>query len=154
MQRYADIPLDDFSVTDEEIKAYYDEHKDDAEYEQEEARDVQMIYFPIAPTESDTKEISTQLENLKSSFKSTVNNIGFVYQNSDAQFLSDSAVFKIAPDDRMSFSMQANAGNYPASADAMIQDSEIGDVFGPFLAYNNDEKREELAIVKVVKVCF
>lgn len=150
LQRYADIPADEFAVNDDEIKEYYEKHKDDADYEQEEARDVQMIYFPIVATESDKKEINVQLEALKAPFSNTVNNIGFVYQNSDAQFLSDSAIYKVSADDRMSFSIQANAGSYPLSADPMIQDCEIGDIFGPFLAYNNDDKREEMAILKVI----
>ena len=150
VQRYADIPTDEFSVTDEEIKTYYDAHKNDADYEQEEAREVQMVYFPIAATESDMSNIKNQLENLKELFAESKNNIGFVYQNSDAQLLSDSAVFKISANDQMAFSIKSNAGSYPASSDQEIQNAEIGDVFGPFLAFNSDEQRPEMALVKVV----
>lgn len=150
MQAYADIPEDELVVTDEEIKAYYDEHKDDADYEQEETREIQMVYFPIAPTVDDQTLINDQLESLKNGFSKTSNNVGFVYQNSDAQFLSDSAVFKMSTNDQMSFSIKSNGGSYPASADQAIQNSEVGDVFGPFLAFNSDEQRGEIAIVKVV----
>lgn len=150
LQRYAEIPVDEFTVTDEEIKTYYDEHKNDADYEQEEAREIQMVYFPIAPTQEDQDQINFQLENLKQDFSKTQNTIGFVYQNSDAQFLSDSAIYKISANDQMAFSIQSNAGSYPASADEAIQNCEIGDVFGPFPAFNSDAQRPEMAIVKVV----
>jgi parvulin-like peptidyl-prolyl isomerase len=150
LQRYADIAVDEFTVTDEEIKTYYDAHKNDADYEQEEAREIQMVYFPIAPTKEDQEDLNYQLESLKDDFSKTPNTIGFVYQNSDAQFLSDSAIFKISANDQMAFSIQSNAGSYPASADEAIQNCEIGDVFGPFPAFNSDEQRPEMAILKVV----
>ncbi len=150
VQRYVDIPQDDYTVSDEEIKAYYEEHKNDADYEQEEARDVQMVYFPIVATDEDRTKINDQLESLKGQFEKTPNDIGFVYQNSDSQFLSDSAVYKMSTDDKMAFSVRSNAGSYPAMADETIQNCEVGDVLGPFVAFNSDLQREEMAILKVV----
>lgn len=148
VQRYADIPEDEVTITDDEIKAYFEEHKDDPQYEQVEARDIQMIFLPIQPTQGDLEIISGQLEDLKTNFSATTNNMGFVFQNSDNSFLSDSTVFRMGANDQMAFN--ASGGSYPKSADDIIQESKPGDVIGPFMSYNSDEQRNELAIAKVV----
>lgn len=150
MQRYSDIPIDEVTITDDEVKAYYEEHKNDAEYEQEEARDVQMIYFPIIATDEDKAEIKSELSELKDDFELTQNALGFVYQNSEADFLTDSTSFKLGATEQLAFSAQG--GSYPASADEMMQSAEIGDVFGPFDAYDSQNRKEMVAIVKVTGV--
>ncbi len=152
VQRYADIPVDAVKITDEEIKAYYEKHKNDVEYEQEEARDVQMVNFSVAPTPEDIAEINTTLETMKPMFSSTKNDLAFVYQNSDSKFLSDSTAFRMGMDDQLRFSINQLGGAYPRSADEIIQNSKVGDVLGPFPAVNADTRAEEMALVKVVEL--
>lgn len=141
-QRYGDIPLDEVTVSDEEIMAYFEEHKDEKKFEQEEARDIQMITFPVVPTEQDKIEIRSELENLAVSFEASQNPVGFVFQNSDNKFLSDTTVFRMGGD-QMAYNTAG--GSYPKSADDAVQEAQIGDVIGPFETTNG-----ELAIAKVL----
>ena len=61
LQRYIDIDSSEVTLTEEDLKAYYEEHKNDAEYEQEEARDIQMVFFNVAPTAGDVEIIKSDL---------------------------------------------------------------------------------------------
>lgn len=142
IQRYADIPKEDYTVSDEEIKAYFDEHKTDVKYEQTEARDIEMIAFNVYPSEQDMESIKGELEQLKEKFAATENNIAFVYQNSDSDFLSDSTVFKSGGEQMV---LDLNGATYPSSGDDMIQEAEVGDIVGPFITRDN-----EMAIAKVI----
>ncbi|MBK7130286.1 MAG: SurA N-terminal domain-containing protein [Crocinitomicaceae bacterium] len=65
IQRYTDIPQDEITVTDEDIKAYYEEHKHEKRYEQDEARDLEFVTFSIEPTEADVANIMSNLDQLK-----------------------------------------------------------------------------------------
>lgn len=142
VQRYADIPKTDFTVTDDEIKAYFDAHKNDPRYEQQEARDLEIVEFSVYPTNEDIEEIKGELEGLKEPFKLTQNNIGFVYQNSDSDFLSDSTRFSYGGDQMV---LNPYSASYPKDADEIIQAAETGDIIGPFMTSNS-----EMAIAKVI----
>lgn len=150
MQRYRDIPEEQVTLTEEDLKAYYEEHKNESIYEQQEAAEIRMVYFPIQPTAEDMEDISTNMEMLKEPFKNAISNIGFVYQNSDSDYLSDSTIFKLGMGaQNFSFNNERGAGVYPESMDEMLQNAEVGDVVGPFMAYDNKAKKEMLAIAKV-----
>ena len=142
IQRYAEIPKDEFEITDEEIKAYFEEHKNEPNYEQSEARDVEMVTFSVVPTNQDLEDVKGELIELGESFKLTENNIGFVYQNSDAEFLSDSTRFSYGGE---FMTLAPNGATYPRSADDQIQAAEVGDVVGPFMAADG-----QMAIAKVL----
>ena len=141
LQRYSDIPADEIEITDEEIEAYYNEHKEEPEFEQEEARDIDFIQFNIEPTEADKQEIMTQINELKSSFETTPNNIGFMANNSDlpdaantATFLNDSMEFRYGSNSLFIYADMFGNMTYPADADDAIQAADSGDVIGPFLS--------------------
>ena len=150
LQRYKSIPVDEVAITDEDIKNFYEEHKNDLAYEQQEARDLRMVFFPVAATEEDIVNLEGNLIELKKSFTSSQNPLGFIYQNSDSNFLSDSTVFAMASGDKLIYSPNSVSGNYPETIDDEIQASEIGDIVGPFMAYNSDLKREEIGIARVL----
>jgi len=143
LQRYTEIPQEGIVASEEEIKSYYEAHKMDDLYDQEEARDVEMVTFDIVPTEADKNEIKSRIEGLKASFKATLNDLGFVYQNTDSDFKSDSTIFRMGTGEQMGFSAQG--GSYPKSADDVIQESSIGDVIGPY-----ETATGEFAIAKIV----
>ncbi len=148
LQRYVDIDSAEVTLSDEELKAYYDEHKNDAEYEQEEARDIEMVYFNVAPTQADIEVIKTEMGEQKTSFAQAQNVLGYVYQNSDSKFLSDSTKFRYSNGDRIAFSPQG--GSYPKFMDDEIQASNVGDVLGPYMAFNSQAGKDEVAICRVI----
>ena len=150
MQRYRDIPEEEVTLTDEDLKAFYEEHKNESLYEQEESAAIRMVYFPIQPTAEDMEEIKSNMETLKEPFKNAVSDIGFVYQNSDSDYLSDSTIFKLGMGaQNFGFNNAPGAGVYPEAMDEMMQNAETGDVVGPFMAFDNKAKQNMLVIAKV-----
>lgn len=145
IQRYADIPQDEITVTDEDIKAFYDEHKDEKQYEQEEAREIQYVTFPIYPSSEDIELVKSELEALKEEFKKTENNTAFMQRYSSSEFSSDSAEFRMGSTDLVFDTFFGN-NQYPASADDAVQNAQIGDVIGPFAS------GADYAIVKVTGI--
>lgn len=152
VQPFASISPDEIEISDAEIKAYFEKHKNEKKYAQKEAREIQMVSFPIFPTKQDIEFVREGLSDLKKDFKAVENNIGFVNQNSESQFLSDTSTFKYGTDENVIYGVQG--ATYPRSLDDKIQNSEVGDVFGPFESVslqqsNNSNRTPELAIVKV-----
>lgn len=148
LQRYADIDTTLVKVTDKDIRAYYDKHKMEAKYEQEEAREIQMVSFPVQASNADVEAMRADLEVEKAKFAKSQNVLGYVYQHSDSKFVSDSIKFKYSEGDRMAYTSQG--GSYPKFADDELQAAEIGDVFGPYLAYNSETQKNELTICRVI----
>jgi parvulin-like peptidyl-prolyl isomerase len=145
MQRYTDIPADEITVTDEDIKAFYEEHKHEKQYEQEESRDIEYVTFPISATAEDVEMIKAELEALKEDFKKADDNVLFMQRYSSTQFTTDTAEFRMGAD-QLVFDTFFGNNQYPASADDAVQKAQVGDVIGPFASGT------DLSIVKVTRV--
>ncbi|MBD3636130.1 MAG: peptidylprolyl isomerase [Crocinitomicaceae bacterium] len=148
IQKYSDIPPDEIEVTDEEIKAYYEEHKTEKQYEMKESREVDYITFPIKATREDMAEIETELIDLKEKFKTTENNISFMNTHSDIEMLSDSVEFSRG-EENFSKPQFMGPAQYPAVADEAIQSAQVGDVIGPFATVMAPEGDNIVFIAKV-----
>ena len=72
------------TVTDKELKDYYNKNKD--QYSQEAVRTVQYVSFPVEATEEDDKNALKWIEEIKADFVSAENNAQFISVNSDVQF--------------------------------------------------------------------
>ena len=152
IQRFTDIEKDEFTVTDEEIEAYYNEHKDEAKYEQEESRDIEYITFSIAPTEVDRDMVEMSLSDLKQPFAMTENNVAFMEQNSQGDLTTDSMYFNMGTE---SFLLGGMFGRfeYPASMDEAVQQAKVGDVLGPIEFVDPQEQDvTQFAIAKVTRM--
>ncbi len=68
VRNYAAIPDSLVKVTSEEIRSYYDKHKDS--FKRGATRDMEYIAFDIAPSESDMKETENWANNEKEHFAS------------------------------------------------------------------------------------
>lgn len=160
VQRYADIPEDEVTITDEEIEAYFEEHKNDPEFEQIEARELDFVQFPVLPTAADQMELANQMENIKENFKTTPNNLFFISQNTENGFINDSMYFNYGQNDLFSIPQGYFAqAQYPASIDDQIQAADSGDVIGPVvsggevvLAKVTGGKKEEQAWVRHILI--
>jgi peptidyl-prolyl cis-trans isomerase D len=148
MQRYLDIPEDEVEVTDEDLKAFYDEHKHEPQYEMQDSRDIDYILFPIQITEEDMAEMSAEMEELKKNFANTTDNIAFMNAHSSTAFTSDTAEFRMGTTSIVFDSFFGNS-QYPESADEAIQAAELGDVIGPFSSTNSQTGDDELFIAKL-----
>ncbi len=150
IQRYNEIPEDEVSVTDEEIKAYYEEHKSEKMYEMEEARDIDYILIPIKPTKADLEELQTSMEGLKTKFEKTEDNLAFITSNSDLVASTDTVEFSMGT---AGISLPENqffpTGQYPESIDEAVQNSKVGDVIGPFASTTGQNETPVSFIAKI-----
>jgi peptidyl-prolyl cis-trans isomerase D len=121
LYRYTSIPDSTVEVTDADLKAYYNEHKNDKEYKQLASRGIKYIAFPVEPSESDMSLLKNQMDLLKVEFENTDNDSMFVINNSD---------------NRLTYNQNYKAGAYP-SVDSLILNASIGAVVGPFVNGDN-----------------
>lgn len=145
IQRYTDIPQGEIEVTDEDIKAYYEEHKHEKQYEQEESRDIEFVTFPIVATPEDEALVIKELEDLKAPFAQAANNSMFVQKHSSTEFTTDTAWFRMGTTE-LTFDTFFGNNSYPAAADEKIQAAQVGDVIGPFMSAG------KYAIAKVTRI--
>jgi peptidyl-prolyl cis-trans isomerase D len=131
-QNFTKVPQDQIGeVTEEEIKAYYEEHKTDEKYKQDPSR--KLVYFsvPVAPGKADSARAMDLLERVKPKFKETENDSLFVLRYSDVkEFKNDSTAI----------AHPAGPGQqgptYPASMANNIESAEVGEVVGPYTSRN------------------
>jgi peptidyl-prolyl cis-trans isomerase D len=132
LKKYSDIDESEVELTDEELKAYYDKHKNDKQYEQtDETAVVDFVEFPIIYTQDDIDATVESAEKIKESFRNSQNDIAFMYNKSDVEFYSDSTLFKLGTD---KFDFNPTNPAYALIADEAIQSADSGDVVGPFIA--------------------
>ncbi len=71
-----------FPVKEEEIKKYYDEHKE--LFKQSDAlRKADFVFFPLTPSSKDTLAVRTELESIRADFSRSVNDSDYVKVQSD-----------------------------------------------------------------------
>jgi peptidyl-prolyl cis-trans isomerase D len=105
-------------VTDSDLKAYYNKHKED--FKQEKIRDIEYIAFNVKPSAADYKDAEKWINEIKDDFANATNNAQFVNSNSDIGF--DGTWYKKE-------SLPENVGTW-------IFDEKPGanDVLGPYFA--------------------
>ena len=104
------------SVTEDEIKGYYQKHI--SEYQQqEELRDVDYVMFEVKPSVEDRVRTTNQIAELYEEFKTTDDVITFVNSVSDTRY--DSTFYK--------------KGELPVQIDEKVFGSKIGTFIEPYL---------------------
>jgi peptidyl-prolyl cis-trans isomerase D len=81
-KRYNSVVDSTISVSDAELKAYYNEHK--SEYKQDASREIEYVKFEVTPSEGDIAEAKKWIEETAAEFKTTENDSSFVVYNSEA----------------------------------------------------------------------
>ncbi|OFY89478.1 MAG: hypothetical protein A3K10_11735 [Bacteroidetes bacterium RIFCSPLOWO2_12_FULL_31_6] len=113
-KRYAAINDSTISVTAEELKAYYEEHKN--EYKQDASREIEYVKFEVTPSEADIAEAKKWIEETAGEFKTTEDDSSFVTYNSEA------------PLDENFYNQTA----MPLGLDSIFFFSETGTISAPF----------------------
>jgi len=72
------------NVSDEELKAYYNKHKD--EYKQESTRSIEYVTFEVLPSEADKAATQKWLNDSKTEFSTVSDNAQYINANSDIRF--------------------------------------------------------------------
>lgn len=127
-ENFKSISDSSITVTDAEIKKYYEDHK--YKYEQDASRDVEYVTFDIVASKEDFNDAEKWINDIKADFISTEDPKQFVNANSDNPFVNK--FYK--------------KGDLPANIDSMMFSQEKGFVYGPYFE-NNIYK-----IAKIIKV--
>jgi peptidyl-prolyl cis-trans isomerase D len=83
VRNYAAIPDSLVKVTSEEIRSYYDKHKDS--FKRGATRDMEYIAFDVAPSESDMKETETWANNEKEHFAAATDLVQYINLTADTR---------------------------------------------------------------------
>jgi len=116
--KYQTIPDNSIKLTDEDFQKYYDENK--YKFDQEASRDLDYVVFDVAPSATDLKKISDDVNKLYTEFKTTTEIPSFINSVSDTRF--DSTWHK--------------KGTLSPMIDSMLFNAEIGQFYGPFQENN------------------
>ena len=128
-QNFTRVPQDAIAeVTDEEVKAYYEAHKDEKKYEQRPFRKINYFTIPVTPSDEDTARVMSQLEKLAAPMKAATNDSVFVMQNSEVKEYSSTVAH---PQGTMSAN-QSQFGYYTPEIAAKIEGAEAGTIVGPY----------------------
>ena len=113
---YAAVPDSTVKVSDAEIAAYVEDHKDD--YKQEHVKSIAYVSFSATPTSADSLKILNQLVALKDGFQSTDDAKSFVTRNNTTLPYFDGYALK---------------SKIQMSAKDAIVALPVGTVYGPYL---------------------
>src|SRR5690606_30120909 len=83
--RYDSEPDSLYTVSEQELSRYYNDHKNDPRYSQKPGRRFEYVKFPVQPSENDIAEAEKELQALREEFKYTKNDSLFSLANSDTR---------------------------------------------------------------------
>lgn len=145
LNRYSDIPDDKIKVSDEDMLAYFDEHKHEKKFQNpSSSRIIKYFDLNVTPSDKDIKTFNADIDSLKVNFAKSTNDSLFVLKNSEIKFYSKDKKYKFGSETDPKVK---NTGlTYPASMDSVIKSAAIGQVVGPY------EEKGATRLVKVVAI--
>ena len=120
VKTYNEIPDSTITWDESDIKAYYNKHKNDRKYRQENSRDAEYIRFPVTPSAGDSAYLLESLSKLKIDFTAA----------------KDDSMFAATQSGAMDSYSNYTEGSFPGQIDALIKTDSVGRVLGPFLSGN------------------
>jgi peptidyl-prolyl cis-trans isomerase D len=81
---HSTITDDEVTVTDKDLKAYYNANQD--EYEEEKSRRIEYLTYAVTPSTTDYTDAEEWINDIKSDFEKASDNVQFVNSNSDVSF--------------------------------------------------------------------
>lgn len=118
---YTSIPDSTVKISDDEIKSYMEEHKDDFKKDKE-TRSFDYVLFSTAPSAADSAETKKEVDTLKTQFSSAQDPGAFVNQQSSAIPFDNAYHAK---------------STIQVPAKDSIFNTPVGGVYGPYLDVNN-----------------
>jgi len=135
LKRFTEINNEDIKVTEDEIKAYYEEHKNESKYRVRAAsREVKMFDVVISPSRKDSITFNKEISKLKSEFASSKNDSIFVLKNSDSKiYFGDKRATAVPQGHEKAERFQT----YPRDYDTIFKLASVGQVVGPYVNQQN-----------------
>lgn len=106
-----------YAVSDQDLRRYYDQHKNDPKHKQKASRDFDYVLFPVTPSESDRASFQQELAKLRTDFETTTNDSTFVVANADSRSYSK---------------VPYTEGTADKLNDSLITNAAVGAVVGPY----------------------
>jgi peptidyl-prolyl cis-trans isomerase D len=132
VKRYSSIPDSTVSVSDSEIKEYYNAHKEN--YKQEATREVVYVSFDVKPSEEDRQMAQEWMENSKTEFANPETDaIQYVNMNSESNYIARNLKLE-----QLSSTLQG-----------FVQGAAVNDVYGPYLE-NETFKLSRIVAIKQI----
>ncbi len=133
LKEYSSIPDEEATPSEDELKAYYDAHKQEKRFKNDqETRSLNVAYISIQPTQEDIKAISMELEDIKPALAADSNDTAFVGENADSRIQQLIGYF--------------SENDLPTAVRDTVPNASVGSVFGPF-AMN-----DRMAIAKLTSI--
>ncbi len=117
IKKFNDIPDSIVTATDEEIKAYYEEHKTEKQFKRPPSRSFEYVEFIMTPSEYDISQTKDLLAGIINQFKTAKDDSTYVMNKSDEKFYQP---VYVSPSD------------LPQELQEVAAAANIGDVFGPY----------------------
>ncbi|MES2590151.1 MAG: SurA N-terminal domain-containing protein [Bacteroidota bacterium] len=143
MKRYSEIPDDQIKVTDDMVRKFYEEHKNEKKYEATAGRDVKFFDILIQPSKADSAVFNKSMDKIKSGFAASKNDSIYAILNTEDVNKKNMKAFLPY---RSETDPNAKQGMmYPQYMDTIFKASSIGQVVGPY-SYQG-----KMLISKVIK---
>jgi parvulin-like peptidyl-prolyl isomerase len=135
-KEFSTIPDSVVKVEDNDIRTYFDAHKNEKKWKQEtEVRTIDYVSFKISPSEEDKQRAMASMERKKQAFEKSVN---------DSLFVANNAATPIGANQQQQNQFQINSvdvlptepykpgsGTFSVATDELITAAAKGDVVGP-----------------------
>jgi peptidyl-prolyl cis-trans isomerase D len=128
---YSTIADAEVTVSDSDLKEYYNKHKD--EYKQEKTRKIEYITFEVLPSSADNAATQKWISESKQEFSTVTDNAQYINVNSDTSF--DPSFLK--------------KEELPAAMAEWAFSAQPGDFYGPYFE-NNEYKLAKLDQFKLL----
>ncbi|HQW06988.1 MAG: peptidylprolyl isomerase [Flavobacteriales bacterium] len=127
-KRYDSEPDSLYTVDDQSLRRYYDQHKGDRKYKQLASRKFEYVTLPVTASDADRQATMDELDQLRVAFENSSNDSLFVSGNSESRTYNKAPYLE---------------GTADAQNDSLIANGAVGTVVGPF------QEGEQWKLVKV-----
>ncbi|MCB9194897.1 MAG: peptidylprolyl isomerase [Flavobacteriales bacterium] len=142
------VPDSSVKVSEEMIKSYYEAHKEEVKWRQEDDKvALEFVKINVEATEADKNALYSKLEEIKSDFASAKNDTSFINAKSDTQigeYMDNQDVLDVLPYDEFDPSYTP----FDEVTNEMISKGVKGDVIGPF-SYVSQDGQAHVVLAKV-----
>lgn len=130
MKRYSEIPDDQIKVTDEMVRKFYEEHKNEKKYEATAGRDVKYFDILLQASKKDSAVFNKMISKVKTDFANAKDDSVFAILNSED--INKKGMKAFLPF-RNETDPNAKPGmTYPQYMDTVFKVANVGQVVGPY----------------------
>lgn len=144
------IPDSTVSVSEEQIKSYYEEHKNDPEWKiTQDIAKVDFVLINVEPTQEDVEIMKEKVAKMASGFASAQNDTAFIELKGDTKYgdnVNDQSKLDVLP----STSFDRNQTLWSETVNDEIDSAKAGDVVGPFTYTYGGQTKVVLAKVRSI----